>query len=197
MTSATFMAELPPVRSDFSSFYRKTLVPLRRYLARLTGNQVDAQDIAHDAYARVYPAMQEKEVGHPQAFLYTTARHLALDRLKRRSRAPFQDTPAASAELSASPAPGVESMVMAREEWALMEQAVAALPPGCRRVLLLRTVEQMSHDEIARRLGLARSSVEKHLMRAVRLLHESLRQNTSGRTTEVHPLNERTGSAGR
>lgn len=191
------MADQPPAPSDFAGFYRRTLAPLRRYLARFTGNHTEAQDIAHDAYVRVYPAMQGKEVGHPQAFLYTTARHLALDRLKRRSRAPFLDDAAASGERAASPAPGVESVVMAREEWALMEQAVAALPPGCRQVLLLRTVEQLSHDEIARRLGLARSSVEKHLMRAVRLLHESLRQNTSGRATEVHPLNERTGSAGR
>lgn len=195
--TATSMADLPPARADFSSFYRRTLAPLRRYLARLTGSQADAQDIAHDAYARVYPAMQDKELGHPQAFLFTTARHLALDRIKRRGRAPFQDTSAASGELSASPAPGVESVVMAREEWALMQQSVAALPPGCRQVLLLRTVEHLSHDEIARRLGLARSSVEKHLMRAVRLLHESMRQNTSGRATEVHALPPRTGSAGR
>jgi RNA polymerase sigma-70 factor (ECF subfamily) len=197
MFSATCMADLPPEHRDFSSFYRKTLAPLRRYLARLTGNPADAQDIAHDAYARVYPAMREKDVGHPQAFLYTTARHLALDRIKRRTRAPFQEAPAASGELSASPAPGVESVVMAREEWALMQQSVAALPPGCRQVLLLRTVEHLSHEEIAQRLGLARSSVEKHLMRAVRLLHEAMRQNTSGRATEVHPLPTRTGSAGR
>lgn len=191
------MAEPDPGSSDFSGFYRRTLAPLRRYLARLTGSSADAQEIAHDAYARVYPAMQEKDVGHPQALLYTTARHLALDRIKRRARAPFRDSAAASGELSVSPAPGVESVVMAREEWALLQQAVATLPPGCRQVLLLRTVEHLSHDEIARRLGLARSSVEKHLMRAVRLLHEAMRENTSGRATEVQPLPIRTGSAGR
>jgi len=196
MFSTTCMAELPPELSDFSSFYRKTLAPLRRYLARLTGNQVEAQDLAHDAYARVYPVMREKAVGHPQAFLYTTARHLALDRIKRRTRAPFQDSPMADGELSASPAPGVEAVVMAREEWGLMEQAVAALPPGCRQVLLLRTVEQLSHDEIAQRLGLARSSVEKHLMRAVRLLHESLRRNTPGQAATIQPMTPKTGSTG-
>ncbi len=191
------MPEPSPAVSDFRGFYRKTLEPLRRYLARLTGSQTEAQDLAHDAYARVFPAMQEREVGHPQAFLYTTARHLALDRLKRRGRAPFQDTGPAAGDLALSPAPGVESVVMAREEWGLMQQAVAGLPPGCRQVLRLRTVEHLSHDEIAQRLGLARSSVEKHLMRAVRLLHEAMRQNPSGRATEVHPLPPRTGSAGR
>ncbi|MBL9205689.1 MAG: RNA polymerase sigma factor [Opitutaceae bacterium] len=191
------MAEPPAIPSDFTSFYRRTLAPLRRYLARLTGNAADAQEIAHDAYARVYPAMQEKDVGHPQAFLYTTARHLALDRIKRRTRAPFQESAAVGGDLAVSPSPGVESVVMAREEWALMQEAVAALPPGCRQVLLLRTVEHLSHEEIAQRLGLARSSVEKHLMRAVRLLQESLHRQTGGRDAIVQPINPRTGTSGR
>jgi DNA-directed RNA polymerase specialized sigma24 family protein len=41
-----------PARYDFAGFYRATVVPLRRYLARLTGNRTEAQDLAHDAYAR-------------------------------------------------------------------------------------------------------------------------------------------------
>jgi RNA polymerase sigma factor (sigma-70 family) len=187
----------PGSRHDFAGFYRATLAPLRRYLARLTGNHSDAQEIAHDAYVRVYPAMQDKEIGRPQAFLYTTARHLALDRIRRRDRSPFWDVPAATGETSLSPAPGVESVVMAREEWGLMQQAVANLPPGCRQVLLLRTVERLSHEEIAARLGLARSSVEKHLMRAVRLLHEALRRQTAGGTATIQPMTQRTGSTGR
>ena len=38
-----------PPRSDFGSFYRATLAPLRRYLARMLGNPTDAQDVAQDA----------------------------------------------------------------------------------------------------------------------------------------------------
>ena len=181
---------------DFASFYRTTLAPLRRYLARLTGSQTEAQDLAHDAYARVYPVMLDKDIGRPQAFLYTTARTLALDRLKRNARSPVAPTHPADEEQAPSPSPAVEAIVMAREEWGLMQQAVSQLPPGCRQVLLLRTVDRLSHEEIAARLGLARSSVEKHLMRAVRLLHDAMRQSTDG-TPVVLPLSPKTGTAGR
>ena len=95
--------------------------------------------LAHDAYAKVLPALREKTVGQPQAFLYTTARHLALDRLKRRARAPFHPSQTADDATALSSSPGVEAIVMAREEWTLMERAVAELPPSCRQVLLLRT----------------------------------------------------------
>ena len=79
----------PPVTSDFASFYRRTLAPLQRYLIRFTGgSHPEAQDIAHDAYARVYPQMQNREIEQPKAFLYTTARHLALDRLKHQTSIP-------------------------------------------------------------------------------------------------------------
>ena len=190
------MSDERPTPRDFASFYRATVAPLRRYLARMTGSQTDAQDIAHDAYARVFPSMQEKDVGRPQAFLYTTARHLALDRLKRRSRSPIRSAPAGGEDAAVSPSPAVESVVMAREEWALLEQAVATLPPGCRQVLLMRTLEQLSHEEIAERLGLARSSVEKHLMRAARLLQEAMRAQPQGHAGVVLPLRGKTGTTG-
>jgi len=196
MAAAVLMPDAPSTRSDFAGFYRATIAPLRRYLARMMGNQTEAQDLAHDAYAKVLPALREKTVGQPQAFLYTTARHLALDRLKRRARAPFHPSQTADDATALSSSPGVEAIVMAREEWTLMERAVAELPPGCRQVLLLRTIDRLSHAEIAARLGLARSSVEKHLLRATRLLHASINENASGKNADVLPLRGRTGTGG-
>jgi RNA polymerase sigma-70 factor (ECF subfamily) len=63
---------------------------------------------------------------------------------------------------------------MARQELALLEQAIAELPAGCRAVLLLRKIELLSHREIADRLGIAISTVEKQHARALRLLRAAL-----------------------
>ena len=63
---------------------------------------------------------------------------------------------------------------MARQELTLLETAIAELPPGCRAVLLLRKVELLSHREIADRLGIAISTVEKQHARALRLLRAAL-----------------------
>ena len=57
------MTPPPEPPRDFGSFYRATLAPLRRYLARLLGNAPEAQDIAHDAYLRVYPTLNAKNAG--------------------------------------------------------------------------------------------------------------------------------------
>ena len=163
----------PPPSKDFTGLYRKTVAPLRRHLARILGNTAEAQDVAHDAYLRVYPTVARQEAEKPEALLYTTARRLAFNRLKRRRIAPFSSQAAADAQL-VSPAPGVAQQVMARQELQQLEQAIAALPEGCRTVLLLRKIELLSHQEISQRLGIAISTVEKQHARALRLLRASL-----------------------
>ncbi|HUJ42404.1 MAG TPA: sigma-70 family RNA polymerase sigma factor [Opitutaceae bacterium] len=167
------MSDEPTSRRDFAVLYRATLAPLRRYLARFLGDATEAQDIAHDAYLRVYPAEGKRPAERPEALLYTTARRLAINRIKHRRIAPFVRN-GLEPETMASPAPGVVQQVMARQELRRLEQAIRQLPPGCRAVLLLRKVELLSHREIAQRLGIAISTVEKQHARALRLLRTSL-----------------------
>jgi RNA polymerase sigma factor (sigma-70 family) len=167
------MPDDPTPPRDFAVLYRATLAPLRRYLARLLGNSTEAQDVAHDAYIRVYPTVNKDPVENPEALLYTTARNLAINRLKRRSISPFARE-ALNLETAASSAPGVTQQVMARQELGLLEEAIAGLPAGCRAVLLLRKIDLLSHREIADRLGIAVSTVEKQHARALRLLRAAL-----------------------
>jgi len=167
------MPDEPPSRPDFATLYRNTVAPLRRYLTRLLGNSAEAQDVAHDAYIRVYPQADNPNILQPEAVLYTTARRLAINRLKRRSISPISNE-TASYDTAASATPGVAQQVMARQELKLLEAAIAQLPAGCRNVLLLRKVELLSHREIADRLGISISTVEKQHVRALRLLRAAM-----------------------
>ena len=175
------MSEPPPLppapgpkpARDFTTLYQATVNPLRRYLARLLGNTTEAQDIAHDAYLRLYPTLKSQSAENPEALLYVTARRLAINRLKRRSISPIHPGEA-NYDCAASASPTVEQEVMARQELTLLEAAIAELPAGCRAVLLLRKVELLSHREIADRLGIAISTVEKQHARALRLLRAAL-----------------------
>lgn len=173
------MSEQPPSDRTFAGLYQRTLAPLRQHLARILGNSAEAQDIAHDAYLRVYPLVEKQQAQKPEALLYTTARRLAFNRLKRRRIVPFLAEPPADDALP-SAAPGVAQQVMARQELQQLEQAIAALPEGCRSVLLLRKVELLSHQEIADRLGIAISTVEKQHARALRLLKAALAKPEPG-----------------
>ncbi|SDS25235.1 sigma-70 family RNA polymerase sigma factor [Opitutus sp. GAS368] len=183
------MPDNTPKSSDFASLYRGTIGPLRRYLARLLGNPSDAQDVAHDAYLRVYPKVQDRSALKPEAVLYTTARRLAINRLKRRQISPVA-TNNDQVDAATTAIPGVVQQVVARQELAQLEQAIAQLPEGCRTVLLLRKIELLSHQEIADRLDIAVSTVEKQHARALRLLRASLaRQPAAGPslTSEARP----------
>ncbi len=174
------MPEQPFQPTDFARLYRSTVGPLRRYLARLLGNRTEAEDLAQDAFLRVKPVIDREPVAKPEALLYTTARRLAINQLKRRLIGPFV-AGAADPETAAAPTPGVAQQVMARQEWAQLESAIAQLPEGCRTVLLLRKLELLSHREIADRLDIAVSTVEKQHARALRLLRASLaRQPAAG-----------------
>lgn len=174
--------------SPFSGLYRRTITPLRRYLARMLGSSAEAEDIAHDAYLRVRPSVENATAQNPDALLYTTARRLALNQIKRRRIAPI--LPGAAPIDPASPAPGVVQQVIARQELDRLEAAIARLPEGCRTVLLLRKIEQLSHQEISDRLGIAISTIEKQHARALRLLRADLQTATPDLATpsaEVRP----------
>ena len=76
--------------------------------------------------------------------------------------------------------PDARAILIGRQEREALEAAIAGLPTGCREVLILRTMEELSHQEIAEQLGLSRSTVEKHLARALRLLREALAEKPPG-----------------
>jgi RNA polymerase sigma-70 factor (ECF subfamily) len=137
------------------------------------GNASEAQDVAHDAYMRVYPSITSQAARRPAALLYTAARRLAINRLKHRSVSPIARD-AFIPEMSASGEPGVEQQVITRQELDILEEAIAQLPEGCRAVLLMCKIEQLSHREIADRLSIAVSTVEKQHARALRLLRTAL-----------------------
>ena len=171
------MPDQPPQSRSFTELYRATIQPLRRYLSRLLADRAEAQDVAHDAYLRLLPNVDNGAARNPEALLFTTARRLALNRLKRRRCAPF-DTDSDLTATAASPESDAAQQAVLHQELDLLQRAIADLPAGCRSVLLLRKVELLSHREIADRLGIAVSTVEKQHARALRLLRAALQPET-------------------
>lgn len=168
----------PPVTrgaGEFAALYEATLRPLRRYLASLLGqNTHDAHDIAHDAYLRTYAAMHTQTVANPKALLFTAARNLAFTYRTRRAlrMMPTEDN---VIEFHSPMAPATDVLVADRERTAVLREAILALPPGCRQVLILRNLDGLSYAEIATQLGISLSGVEKQLQRALRLLREEMK----------------------
>ncbi len=140
---------------------------LKKFLSRYLYNHQDIEDVAQETYLRAYKAEQNKGIEQPKAFLFRIARNIALTELTKKSRqivdtiADFDDFDVIQSEAT------VENEVEARQHLGIYCEAVAMLPEQCRRVYLLCKVHGLPHKEIAERMGLTVSSVEKHLRKGV------------------------------
>jgi len=145
------------------NYYRE----LVSYLCARRGNRQAAEDIAHDAYIRVLERSGGSEIEHPRAFLYRTALNLVIDGHRRgllRQVEPLEVLD--SDERFFSPAPSQSMDLNQRLE--LMQRALAELSQPCRESFLLRKLDGLSHPQIAERLGISRSVVEKHIVNAMK-----------------------------
>ncbi len=140
---------------------------LKRFLARFFSDSQDIEDVAQEAYLRAYVAEQQKEIEQPKAYLFRIARNLALTQLTQKSKKITDYLEESGASVVIEYGAAADSEVEAEEALGLYCEAVAALPEKCRQVFLLRKVHGLAHKEIAKRMSLSVSSVEKYLLRGI------------------------------
>lgn len=120
-----------------------------------------------ETYARLLRARDRGPVASPRGLLFATARNAARDILRRRATSQtFPITEFVESRVFDG-APGVAETVSRRQETDLLTAAIAELPPRCREILVLRKFENLSHREIAQKLGSAEHTVEAQLTKAV------------------------------
>src|SRR5580700_2042655 len=150
---------------------------LMRFLARVWPHRDELADIRQEAYARVYEAAQKSRPQAPKAFLFTTARHLMADRVRRerivsiRAGGDGEFLNVLVNEISP------EQQASANEELVRLARAFDRLSAKCREVVWLRRVKELTQKEVAERLGLSEKTVEKHLRTGARLLAHYTRAN--------------------
>nr|WP_189691633.1 MULTISPECIES: sigma-70 family RNA polymerase sigma factor [Pseudomonas] len=152
-------------------YYRE----LVSFLSARLGNRQAAEDVAHDAYLRVLERTDTQQIEHPRAFLYRTALNLVIDRHRRHLIRQTESLDVLdSDERWHSPAPS-QSMQLG-QRLALMQRALDELSAPCRECFLLRKIDGLSHPQIAERLGISRSLVEKHIVNAMKHCRVRMRQ---------------------
>jgi len=143
---------------------------LMRFLARVWPHRDELADIRQEAYARVYEAALKARPQAPKAFLFTTARHLMADRVRRERIVSIRaggDSDFLNVLVDEiSP----ERRASAGEELARLARAFDRLSTKCREVVWLRRVKELSQKQVAEHLGLSEKTVEKHLRTGARLL---------------------------
>lgn len=166
---------------------------LVRYLKRKWPYPEEIHDLRQELYVRVYDATRKARPTAPKSFLFTSARHLMSDRMRRRRIVSIE----AVADLDSlnvlvdeiSP----ERHVHAHQELKLLMRALKKLPPRCREVVWMRRVEQVPQKEVASRLGISQRVVEKHVMKGMRLLADAFfgrRSLTGSQASEARDEND-------
>ena len=134
---------------------------LRAWLRSRFPAENDVDDIVQEAYARVLEARENTEIEAPKAFLFATARNLALGRL-RRSYAVASPNALADFDIESvlDETADVPNAVARSQELELLTQAIQSLPTRCRQVLTLRKIYGLSQREVAAQLGITENTVE-------------------------------------
>jgi len=140
---------------------------LSSYLMRRFGSAGAANDTLHDVYIRLQGLQAVPDLDNPRAYLFRVANNVALDRLRAARRAERRLAPGELAAEQPSAAPLADVALEQRERLRLLAQAIAELPPRCREAFLLHKIDGLSHSQVAARLGISRSMVEKHVMKAL------------------------------
>jgi RNA polymerase sigma-70 factor (ECF subfamily) len=150
---------------------------LQAYLTQKLRDGEAAAELTQEAFLRFAeqgpggPAA----VAHPRSYLYRTAHNLAVDHIRRQQRE--RTDPVAPDDMAgiADDRPSPERTAGARSDVASARLALLELPERTRQVFALARMEGLTYGEVARRLQISDSSVQKHLAKALKHVMQRLR----------------------
>lgn len=150
---------------DFDLLYRNHAPGLRRRLRARVKCRDEANDLVHDAFARLLGARSRSRVRDPGAFLNRIVRNLLIDRSRRLSTRSPHVPVGFGEEIAVSPEQGQAiELEQMRQRY---RELVALLPPRTREVFVLHRIEGYSYKEIAARLDISVRTVEWHIAQAI------------------------------
>jgi RNA polymerase sigma-70 factor (ECF subfamily) len=171
-------------RAAFAELVDKYKQPVMNFVYRSLRDEAEAEDLAQNVFLQVYKSRSRyKQTAKFSTWLFTIARNLCLNELRRRSRHPAESLDESHAENEDQPARQFEDKSqMAASEEALhgelgqkIEEALAELPENQRSAILLCRQDDLSYEEIARVLRCSLSATKSLIHRGREALKEKLK----------------------
>jgi len=164
---------------SFDELLRRYRTPLVKYFCRLVRDQALAEDLAQEAFLRVYKARHRYR---PEArfttWLYRIATNLALNAI-RDGRERRQDGNGSGEDGEApfefvDPRVSVEQQLIESDRSRMIREAIMALPENQRAAVILHKYQDMDYRQIAKVLKVSESAVKSLLFRAYETLRVRL-----------------------
>ncbi|MFQ6555308.1 sigma-70 family RNA polymerase sigma factor [Pseudomonas sp. Lb2C1-1] len=153
-------------QSRFHHVFLAQRTPLLRTLERMVSNPSTAEDLLQETYLRVTRALSERTVEHLEPFVFQTARNLALDHLRARriqSRTLLDDVPPEVVHNVVAPQSSAEDAAHAQQLLERLNVSLQALSSRQQQIFILSRLHGHSYQQIAERLGVSLSTVQKEL----------------------------------
>jgi RNA polymerase sigma-70 factor, ECF subfamily len=171
-------------REAFEGLVEKYKHPVMNLLYRTLPDAIEAEDLAQQVFIQVYKSAHRYQVAAKfSTWLFTIARNLCLNEIRRRSRHPAESLEAGTADSEDQPARQFEDTKVFSPPESLLhgeleekiEHALRALPEKQRTALLLCRQEELSYEEIAEVLECSVSATKSLIHRGRETLKEQLK----------------------
>lgn len=168
----------------FASLFHRFYNALCTYAEGIVGSADAAEEIVEDLFVWIWEERNSWQVHRNlRSYLFAAVRNRSLGFLRDRDNRQRLQRGMGDGD----PIPGMGEAVPptdagldTRELQALVDRALAELPPRPREAFLLSRRHGLSHMDIAGMMGISVSTVEKHVVRATRLLRDHLLERIRG-----------------
>ncbi len=151
--------------------FRKYYLELCRYVQQKYSRAGEADDIVQDAFQNILNAGNIDALTNPRAYLYKTAKNIALNRLRQKDcqNAIFVDIE--DHELVGAP---MDRQIMAEIDIRRIKRVLERLQEKDRTTFLMNRMEGKSYKDISEELGITVSSVEKRMMKVLTAIRRAM-----------------------
>ena len=162
-------------RAAFDELVRCTHADTYTLAYRLTGDEEDARDVVQEAYLRAYRGLKRFR-GDAQfsTWMYRITANCAATHLGRRQKHRHEVLDEELGLVDERPVASPEAHAELGDLRGRLRDALQALPPRLRAVVILRDIYDLPHESIAAELGISESAAKVRLHRARRKLREDL-----------------------
>jgi RNA polymerase sigma-70 factor (ECF subfamily) len=127
---------------------------------RIVGNVADAQDLTQEAFIKALSRQEQlKDEQKAAHWLSRIATNTALDFLRRHGRVSFCEMELAPERHSESP----EDLLLRKEHQDYLQRGLDTLSPRERAALVLRDIEDVPAEEVARQMSCSKATVRSHI----------------------------------
>lgn len=163
--------------SAYEEIFRTMQEPLLRYVYRITKDEGLALDVLQDVFLKLWEKRQEIEIKYSlKALLYAMARNRALNINRQNSRMTFEDAPAGDLSEKARSENRIENEMHTAQLNQYFKIWIKELPPRRAEAFVLSRYHALSHREIGEIMGLAKRTVDTHIVHALRHLRARYNQ---------------------